>query len=300
MDIRILQYFLAVARERNITKAAEKLHMTQPPLSRQIRELEEEIGAQLFIRGGRQLVLTDAGTLLHKRAAQLVDLFEKTREEMTALDESVIGGQVRIAGGESEAVALIAETVRRLRRRYPDIHYLMASGDERLVREMLDNGEVDFGLFIGTVDLARYDALTWPCKDRWGVLMRSDSELAAHDEIIPEDLRDKPLILSRQELAGGSLRAWLGAARRDLDPVLTYELIYNATHFVRNGLGYAITLAGLVNTEGDAALCFRDLAPRLEAPLYFVWRRDQVFSRAAQVFLEQLRKDLLGEDVQRR
>lgn len=291
MDIRVLQYFLAVAREESITKAAERLRMTQPPLSRQLKDLEEELGKQLLIRGSKKVTLTEDGMLLRKRAEELVDLMEKTKAELTSSDEN-IGGDIYIGCGETEAISFFAQTARDLQKKHPLIHYHIYSGDAERVMERLDKGLIDFGLLIGSVDINKYDYLKLPLKDIWGVLMRKDSPLAEKEIITAEDLWDKPLIISHQTSANSEMFSWLKTDISSLDIVATYDLVYNASLFVKKGVGYVITLDGIINTTGDSELCFRPLYPTLEAGLCIVWKKYQVFSRASNAFLQQLQQEM--------
>lgn len=193
MDIRVLQYFLAVAREESITKAAERLRMTQPPLSRQLKDLEDELGKQLLIRGSKKVTLTEDGMLLRKRAEELVDLMEKTKTELTSSNEN-ISGDIHIGCGETEAISFLAQAAWDLRQKYPLIHYHIYSGDAERVTERLDKGLIDFGLLVGPVDVNQYDYIRLPLKDTWGVLMRKDSPLAEKESITAEDLWDKRLL----------------------------------------------------------------------------------------------------------
>ncbi len=287
MDIRVLQYFLTVAREESITRAAETLRMTQPPLSRQLKDLEEELGKQLLIRGSKKVTLTEDGMLLRKRAEEMIDLMEKTKAELTSSDEN-ISGEIYIGGGETDAVSLFAQTAGKLQKKYPQIHYHIYSGDAEIVMEKLDKGLIDSGLLVGPVDVSRYDYMRLPISDIWGVLMRKDAPLAEKDIICAEDLWDKPLILSHQAYSGSDISVWLGKDAHRLNVVMTYNLIYNAAHFVKTGFGYAITLDKLINTTGNSELCFRPLYPTLEAGLCIVWKKYQVFSRASKQFLNQL------------
>ena len=290
MDIRVLQYFLAVAREESITRAAETLRMTQPPLSRQLRDLEDELGKKLLIRGSKKVTLTEDGMLLRKRAEEMIDLMEKTKAELTSSDEN-ISGEIYIGGGETDAVSLFAQTAGKLQKKYPQIHYHIYSGDAEIVMEKLDKGLIDFGLLVGPVDVSRYDYMRLPISDIWGVLMRKDAPLAEKDVICAEDLWDKPLILSHQAYSGSDISVWLGKDAHRLNVVMTYNLIYNAAHFVKTGFGYAITLDKLINTTGNSELRFRPLYPTLEAGLCIVWKKYQVFSRASKQFLNQLRAE---------
>lgn len=291
MDIRVLKYFLAVAREESITKAAETLHMTQPPLSRQIKDLEEELGKQLLVRGSKKVTLTEDGMLLRKRAEEIVDLIEKTRAEISSSDEN-ISGEIYIGSGETDAISFFATTAGNLRKKHPKIHYNIYSGDSERVLEKLNKGLIDFGLLVGRVDIEKYDYMKLPVSDTWGVLMRKDSALSEKEVICAEDLRDKSLILSRQASNNGEMYSWLKRDPSKLNIVLNYDLIYNASHFVKKGLGYAIALDKLINTTGESELCFRPLYPPVKAELCIVWKKYQVFSRASNAFLRELRESM--------
>lgn len=291
MDIRVLQYFLTVAREESITKAAERLHMTQPPLSRQLKDLEDELGKQLLIRGSKKVTLTEDGILLRKRAEELVDLMEKTKAELTSSNEN-INGDIHIGCGETEAISFLAQTAQNLQKEHPFIHYHIYSGDAERVMERLDKGLIDFGLLVGPADVNNYNYIRFPVKDTWGVLMRRDSLLAEKEVICAEDLWDKPLIISHQASANSEMFSWLKADISKLNVIATYDLIYNASLFVKNGLGYVIGLDGIINTTGNSELCFRPLYPALEAGLCIIWKKYQVFSKASNAFLHQLQNEL--------
>ena len=291
MDIRVLEYFLAVAREESITKAAKALSMTQPPLSRQLKELEDELGKQLFIRGNKKVTLTEEGVLLRKRAEELIELMEKTKEEIRSSEER-IHGTVLIGAGESDAVSFLARTARRLQMSHPDISYHLYSGDATSITEKLDHGLIDFGLLVEPVDISKYEYLRLPVKDTWGVLMRRDSPLAVKDQILAEDLWEKPLIVSHQIYDSSELSSWFQRDIRKLHITAAYELVYNATHFVKSGCGYALSLDKLINTTGESELTFRPLYPALDAGLCFVWKKHQIFSRASRLYLDTLKKDL--------
>lgn len=291
MDIRVLEYFLAVAREESITKAAKALSMTQPPLSRQLKELEDELGKQLFIRGNKKVTLTEEGILLRKRAEELIELMEKTKEEIRSSEER-IHGTVLIGAGESDAVSFLARTARRLQMSHPDISYHLYSGDATSITEKLDHGLIDFGLLVEPVDISKYEYLRLPVKDTWGVLMRRDSPLAVKDHILAEDLWEKPLLVSHQIYDSSELSSWFQRDIRKLHITAAYELVYNATHFVKSGCGYALSLDKLINTTGESELTFRPLYPALDAGLCFVWKKHQIFSRASRLYLDTLKKDL--------
>ena len=290
MDIRVLQYFLAVAREESITRAAETLHMTQPPLSRQLKDLEEEVGKQLLIRGSKKVTLTEDGMLLRKRAEEMIALMEKTKSELSSSDEN-ISGEIYMGSGETEAVSTIAQVAQNLQKEHPLIRYHLYSGDAEHIVDRLDKGLIDFGLLVEPFDISKYDFIRLPVKDTWGVLMRKDSLLAEKESICAEDLWDKPLIISHQTAISDDMIAWLRKDISQLNIVATYDLLYNASRFVKMGFGYAIALDKLINTSGDSNLCFRPLYPVSEAGLCIVWKKYQVFSRAAEKFLRQIQKE---------
>lgn len=291
MELRVLQYFLAVAREQNISAAAQSLHLTQPTLSRQLRELEEALGKQLMIRGNRKITLTEEGMLLRKRAEEILELADRTEKEIMQSADTV-SGDIYIGTGETDGVRQIARTAHQLQQSYPGIHFHIVSGDAVDVCERLDKGLLDFGVLLGDMDKAKYHYLELPMKDTWGVLMRRDSPLAGQDAVSPRDLWDKPLILSRQVDNKSGLYRWLRREPAELHTVATYNLIYNASLMVDEGMGYAFTLDKLVNTTGSH-LCFRPLQPRLELGMYLVWKKSQIFSKAAEVFLERLQEQLI-------
>ncbi|EFB76499.1 LysR family transcriptional regulator [Subdoligranulum variabile] len=293
MEIRVLRYFLAVAREESITAAANFLHLTQPTLSRQIHDLEEELGQQLLIRKSHRVALTPEGMLLRKRAEEILSMVDKTESEFRSL-ETTISGDVYIGSGETQAVRQIARIIRQLQQDYPDIHYHMHSGNAQDITDRLDNGLLDFGVLIQPADITKYDSLVLPDKDVWGVIMRKDSPLAAKQSVCKEDLRFLPLLCSRQAILsqrhGNAFASWFGSEFEKLNIVCTYNLIYNAAIMVEEGIGYAVTLDHLANTSANSALCFRPLVPRLESGLNIVWKKYQIFSPAAEIFLQRLQQ----------
>lgn len=286
MELRLLQYFLAVAREESITKAADVLHVTQPTLSRQMMELEAELGTSLFHRTNRKTVLTEDGLRLRQRAEEIVELVGKTEAEFLS-GAGPVNGDVYIGAGETDAMRLIARTARQMHGMYPDIHYHLHSGNALDVMEKLDKGLLDFGLLIEPVDKSKYEYLRLPVTDTWGILMRADSPYAVLSGITAETLRELPLICSRQALTNGDFTDWLGHDLKNLHSIGTYNLLYNASLMVSEGLGYALCLDKLVNAE-NSGLCFRPLEPKLEAKLVLVWKKHHMFSRAAEVFLDAL------------
>ncbi len=291
MEIRVLRYFLAVAREESITAAANFLHLTQPTLSRQIHDLEEELGQKLLIRKSHSIALTPEGMLLRKRAEEILTMVDKTESEFRSM-ETTVSGDVYIGSGETQAIRKIAEIIYQLQQDYPDIHYHMHSGNAQDITDRLDNGLLDFGVLIQPADITKYDSLVLPAKDVWGVIMRKDSPLASKKYICRDDLRNVPLLCSRQAILsqrhGNAFAAWFGSDFDKLNIVSTYNLIYNAAIMVEAGIGYAVTLDNLSNTSAESSLCFRPLSPHLESGLNVVWKKYQVFSPAAEIFLQRL------------
>jgi DNA-binding transcriptional LysR family regulator len=289
MELRVLRYFLAVAKEKTILNAAQVLHITQPTLSRQLMDLEEELGKKLFIRGKRRLILTDEGLLLKKRAAEILELVEKSENEIKASDQ-IINGDIFIGGGETDIMRVVAQTAKKLQEEHPFICYHLYSGNADDVTERLDKGLLDFGILIEPVDLKKYEYIKFPQADTWGILMRKDSPLAERKTIKPGDLFNIPLICSRQTLVRGDVSKWIGKNFNNLNIVSSYNLIYNASLMVEEGIGYALCLDKIINTTGNSILCFRELEPKLEVGVYIVWKKSQTFSKASKKFLEKLQE----------
>ena len=291
MELRVLRYFLAVAREGSITGAANVLNVTQPTLSRQIKELEQELGQQLLIRGSHNVSLTAEGMILRKRAEEIVEMVEKTENEFRSLSDT-ISGDIYIGGGETDSMKYIAKIMKEIQDEYPQVKFHIYSGNAEDVTEKLDKGLLDFGVLIQPIDLSKYDYITLPEKDVWGVISRKDSPLAEKEVITLEDLIDIPLLASRQMSPKYSRDSgfldWFGEKFDNLNIVATYNLVYNAAIMVKAGVGAAVTLDKLVNTSADSELCFRPLSPKLESGLDIVWKKNQVFSPAAKLFLDKL------------
>lgn len=291
MEIRVLRYFLAVAKEGSISGAANLLHISQPTLSRQLIDMEKELGKSLFIRGNRKITLTEEGIFLQKRAEEIIDLVDKTQSEFDTPDE-IISGDVYIGGGETDAMRLIAKCAHNLREKYPDIRYHLFSGNGDDVTDKLDKGLIDFGIVIEPFDISKYDFIRIPQKDTWGLLMKKESPLASKDFIEPSDLSNIPIITSRQTLVEAEISKWFGRDLSELNIVSTYNLVYNASLLVDEGFGYALCLDKLINTTGNSNLCFRPLFPPLEANLNIIWKKYQAFSRASETFLRYLQERL--------
>ena len=293
MELRVLRYFLAVAREQSISGAAEYLHITQPTLSRQLMDLEDELGKQLLIRGkrNRRIMLTEDGMRLRKRAEEIVELADKTEAEFLAGGDAV-SGDVYIGCGESDAMRIIAKTAVNLRQDYPGIHFHLYSGNADDVSERMEKGLLDFGIFITSSSIEKYDYLQLPAYDTWGLIMRKEDKLAEKKFITPQDLAGLPLLISRQAQVHEEMSSWSSKCSGRLNVVGTYNLIYNAAIMTREGFGYTLTLDKLANTGEGSGLCFRPLKPELRANLNLVWKKYQIFSKAAQKFLEYLQKEI--------
>ncbi|MCD2333513.1 LysR family transcriptional regulator [Bacillus cereus] len=288
MDIRVLRYFIAVATQENISAAANALHLSQPTLSRQLNNLEEELGTTLFVRGNRKITLTDEGMFLLDRAKEIVDLVEKTEANFNQKYE-IISGEIHIGAGETEAMQFIAQTIKKVVSHHPNIKFHLYSGNADDITTKLDSGLLDFGIVIEPANKQKYDYLKLPATDVWGVLMRKDSPLAKKAYIHPTDLLNKPLIISRQTAVSNELSGWLGEEIENLNVIGTYNLLYNASLLVKENIGYALCIDKLMNTSEESTLCFRPLSPKLEAGLNILWKKHQTFSSATKIFLTYLR-----------
>lgn len=291
MEFRVLQYFLAIAKEETISGAAESLHITQPTLSRQMKELEEQLGKQLFIRGNRKINLTEEGILLRQRAEEIISLVEKTESEIMHSD-TTISGDIYIGSGETEGIRILAKVIDTCHKEYPKIKFHLYSGNSQDVIEKIENGLIDFGVLIEPADISKYDFIKLPVKDSWGVLMKKDSPIASLKSITADTLKKLPLICSNQEIVKNEISGWLNDDYNKLNIIATYNLIYNASLLVEEGSGYALGLDKLINTSGNSKLCFVPLEPKLEVGLTLIWKKYHLFSKAASYFLNQLRKEI--------
>lgn len=287
IETRLLHYFLAVAREQNITKAAETLFVTQSTLSKQMMELEKQLGKQLFIRGKRKITLTEEGNFLRNRAREILELMDNTESAFHADAESLTG-DISIGCGETIAMDKIVSLLADFHTRHPDVKFHTHSGDADTVSDRLDKGLVDMGLLLGSIRQEKYDYLNIQQKDTFGLLMPRDCALAAQKEIHIDQLETLPMILAEQTFSGHQELDWFGTDYSALNVVATYNLIYNATFMVEHGIGYALCLDRLVNTEGRN-LAFRPITPELSIGLYIVTKKYQTFSPAVKAFLEELK-----------
>ena len=290
MELRHLRYFLAVAREGNVTRAAASLHVTQPTLSRQLADLEQELGRELLIRESRGVTLTDDGMLLRKRAEEIVSLADRTEREMLA-DDSQVEGDVWVGGGETRTMELVARTMTTIARDHPGVRVRLHSGNADDVIERVDKGLLDFGVVIGRSPEARFESMELPSHERWGVLVRQDDPLAARERIAMEDLADQRLIVSAQPSdptqPASETEQLLGPLSGNV--VATYNLLYNASLLVEQGFGIALCLDGIIATGEGTPLTFvpTELQPAVHT--HIIWKRFQPQSRASSLFLRTLR-----------
>ena len=285
MELRVLKYFLAVAREENITRAAALLHLTQPTLSRQLMQLEEELGVQLFHRSRYHIVLTDEGMLLRRRAQELVDLAEKTEREF-ACRETELMGEISIGAGETRSMSFLSRAMVSVRTLYPKVTFRIFSANADDVKERLDMGILDMGLLTEPVDVGKYAFCRMREKDLWGVLVRADSPLAAMEAVTPQDLEDVPLLISGREIVQRELASWFGERWEKLQIAATFNLVLNAANMVRCGVGTALCFD--LNTAFDD-LRFLPLSPRMETGTVLVWKKDQILTPAVEAFHQHIK-----------
>ena len=289
MDLRILRYFLAVADEGNITRASERLHVSQPALSTQLAALEDEFGQKLFERGARGIELTEKGIALKRRADDLVDLAERIESEIKSKDSGELVGTLSIGAGETPAFRFVARAAEELRRTNPRLNFSVSSGNGEDIVAHLREGTFDLGVLIGPGRYDGFDYLTLPYTHHWGLAVRKDSPLAAKKRISPKDAREIPLICSRQAMVKEFLAGWFGCPFGKLDVVATYNLIYNAAAFVEAGLGAAICIDGMIPQEFAERVVFRPFAPTLVSDVYLAWRKNAALSPAATALVDALR-----------
>lgn len=294
MEIRILRYFLTVAREQSITKASEVLHITQPTLSRQLAQMEEEIGVKLFDRGTRKITLTNEGLLLRRRAEEILQLVDKTEKELIVHEEQ-IEGKITIGCGEIASVQLLPKLFESFHEKYPRVTFDLYTATADHVKDQMDRGLVDIGLLLEPIDIEKYDFIRLNMKERWVVLMRPDSPLAEKKSISPKDLSALPLVLPRRLRVQSELASWFGDYYENLNVLFTSNLSTNASIMVNHGLAYSIVIEGLTSFWDKSKITYRPLYPELTATSVLAWKRGQPFSPAATKFIEHA-KCLLGMD----
>ena len=287
MELRVLRYFLAVAREENITKAAALLHLTQPTLSRQLMQLEEELGVQLFQRSRYRIILTDDGMLLRRRAQELVDLADKTAQEFRKDPE--LRGEISIGSGDLEAMTMLARMLTSFQKIHPQISYQIHSGNADYIKEQIEGGSLDLGLLLEPVDISKYDFLRLPVREQWGVHVREDSPLARREAVTARDLADVPLIFTRRGVVQKELARWFGAYAQNIRVAATGNLPYNMTQLAREGMGVFLTIRLRSTYEG---LKFLPLSPPLESGTVLAWKKTETFPPAVTALLEHIKKCL--------
>ncbi|AEB30994.1 transcriptional regulator, LysR family [Carnobacterium sp. 17-4] len=278
-----------MAQEKTISKAAESLHLSQPTLSKQLKELEEELGVQLFTRGNREITLTEDGHYLVNRGKEILSLVDTTMTNLSS--NETISGEIVIGGGETKAMQFIAESVRVLTEEYPDVKIHLYSGNADDVSEKLDKGILDFGIVIDPVEKKKYDYLRLPRTDHWGILFHNDHPYAKKEAILPDDLQFLSLFVSSQSLVDNQIGDWMGKNLESQQIIGTYNLLYNASIMVREGIGCALCIDGIINTQGTN-LTFVPLRPRLEANLNMIWKKNAIHSKAATVFLNAIQTSI--------
>jgi DNA-binding transcriptional LysR family regulator len=290
MELRVLNYFLMVAREENITRASQLLHVTQPTLSRQLMQLEAELGVKLFERSSHSIVLTDAGMLLKRRAQELVSLADKTQREF-AQNDGPLNGELTLGCGELRSVGFIVRLLGAFRIAHPLVHFDMYSGNADNIKDRIERGSLDLGLLLEPVDIGRYEFLRLPVKETWGVLVREDSELALKERVTPQDLAGVPLMMSKRALVRNELASWFGEFYDKLEIMMSYNLVYNAA-VMASANGGAVLCLELDSTYEH--LRFIPLFPKLEAGSVLAWKKNQIFSPVATAFIEYVKECVKG------
>lgn len=285
MELRVLKYFLVVAREENITKAASLLHVTQPTLSRQMMQLEDELGVKLFHRGKYHITLTDDGMLLKRRAQEIIELTDKTVKEFSR-ENGELTGEIAIGCAETKNMTFLSRRMADFRREHPLVQFYMYSAIADDIKERIEKGILDMGLFMEPVDIGKYEFIRLPDKEQWGILVRADSPLAQKDVVTPQDLLNTPLLIGRRELVQNELANWFGDVYDKADIAAHYNLILNAANMVKNGVGAAIGFDFDISYD---ALKFVPLWPTLETGAVIAWKKNQIFSPAAAAFIQSVK-----------
>ncbi len=290
MEIRTLRYFLEIAREGNMSRAAERLHVSQPTLSRVMKELEEELGKQLFTRSSYSIRLTDEGMLLRRRTEDLLDMADKIKDEFRTLGDTV-RGDVYIGCAESCLIKYLAKAIKSLREKYPLIKYHIISGDTQQLDEKLKRGIYDFAIIAEPPDLSQYNYIEIPESDVWGVIMPEGHPLAEKQSVTAEDILPYPVFISRQAV-NADIPRWSNNITDKLDLCVTFNLANNVAMLVKEGLGLAFVFDRLLETDGKSGITFRPLEPRLETKMYVIWKKYQIFTPAAEALLNEFREIL--------
>lgn len=289
MELRVLKYFLTVADEGNITRAADILHVTQPTLSRQLIELEDELGTALLIRGKRSVTLTDEGFLFKQQAEMIVELSDKL--EHTFIDKKdVVCGTIRIGASEALGCRALALYMKEFREKYPNVQFDLYNGMADNIKEMLERGLLDLGLVLEPVDTAKFEYVRLPQKETWGLLLRKDHELAEKETLTVEEIRQYPLIMPGRENAKNEVLHWLQCEESHLNIPVYYNLLSNAALLVEAGMGCAVCLDGALSIHADPDLCFRQILPEHTTRSVILWKKNHLFSQAASLFVQTIQE----------
>lgn len=286
MEIRVLKYFLAVTQEKNMNKAAQLLHISQPTISRQLKASEDELGTQLFIRGNREITLTEDGKYLVDKAKQIITLSDQA-ELNIGNEPSSISGRVIIGCNETPSVKYLAEATKKINNDYPNILIDFVSTNADTIKKSLDNGIFDFGIILSPTDNKNYSFLNLPGNQEWGLFIPKNDDLAKKESINKNDLLASNLIISRQPEFTNTLNKWIGSNQEKLKVTALYDLLYNALLFVESGVGYALGVGRTINTIGTD-LVFRPLYPHLKSSSSLIWLKNVNMSSAAKVVLKQM------------
>ncbi len=287
MELRLLKYFLAVARVKNITRAAKALHVSQPTLSKQLSDLEHELGHRLFDRGVRTLTLTEEGRLLERRAREIIELSDIAVKEIKG-ETAEMSGAIRIGAGEVRGMRLVADAIKDIHEKHPAVTVVLKSGNADDVRLHLKRGLVDLALFVGTGDYSDYNVIELPVPNCWGLLVNEKHRLAKKKNIVPSDLRDIPLFAPWRIDLSTAIATWLGHPLSDLNLVGEMNLLYNAAFFAENGTAAVLTIDGIIEDDASRHLKFIPLKPRLDTPNFLVWRKDIPLPAPAAALVERL------------
>lgn len=294
MELRVLRYFLTVVREESITRAAEVLHITQPTLSRQLAQMEEQMGVKLFVRGTRKITLTSEGVLLRRRAEEIIELVDKTEQELAG-KEGQVEGVVAIGCGDLKSVQKLSELIRTFHEKYPLVTFDLYTATADYIKDRMDHGLTDIGLLLEPVDLGKYDFIRIAGEERCIVAMHPDAPLAAKEYITPEDLVGVPLILPDRLSVQGEIANWFGDHYDRLQVLFTSNLPSNSSVIVHNRLAYALLICGSIEYWDKTKITYRPLEPELNAACVLAWKRQQPFGMAAEKFIDHMKKSLMPE-----
>ena len=290
MELRVLNYFLVIAREENFTRAAEQLHVTQPTLSRQIADLEAELGVKLFYRSNHNIILTEDGMLLKHRAQEILSLADRTKRDFLSKGEN-LEGTIAIGCGEFLSTRILTDCIAAFRRKYPAVRYELYSGDAGNIKDSIERGLLDIGLMAEPIDIRKYEFLSMPIREQWGALVRTDSPLAAKKTIRPKDLIGLPIISAVSDIAQSNIGKWLGPVLNQIDVIAKGNLLYNEALLAQSNLGAVIAMKLECQYEG---LTFLPFEPVLEGTTALAWKKEQIFSSAASTFIEFAKKYIQG------